>query len=102
MYSSSTAANGSGSCSGARPRRRRGRAVVFSEADPASWPPRFCAFSVATPEVYFREGNLSEVSAFALRFQEQQRPTPSRRLLPLLRTSTLGLAAGLATMQKRR
>src|SRR5450755_262935 len=58
MYSSSTAANGSGSSSGARPRRRRGRAVVFSEADPASWPPRFCAFSVATPGVYFREGYL--------------------------------------------
>jgi hypothetical protein len=75
------APNGSGSSSGARPRRRRGTAVVFSEADPGSRSPRLC--SVATPGVYFREDDFSEVrtTTTALPIREQQRPTRLGRLL---------------------
>jgi hypothetical protein len=67
MYSSSTAPNGSGSSSGARPRRRPGRAVVFSEADSGSCDPAGSAFSVATAGVYFRERYFSEAPASASR-----------------------------------
>jgi hypothetical protein len=46
---------------GARPRLACGASAAFSEADSGRFGRRCCAFSVATPGVYFRERYFSEV-----------------------------------------
>jgi hypothetical protein len=61
-YASSTPTNPSSRSTGARPRRARGSAVVFSEADSGRSGRCFCAFHEATPGVYFRERYFSEVA----------------------------------------
>jgi hypothetical protein len=58
-YASNTATNPSSRSTGARPRLAR----VFSEANSGRFGSRFCAFSEATPGVYFRERYFSEVWA---------------------------------------
>jgi hypothetical protein len=57
---------------------------VFSEADSGCCDPRWCAFSEATPRVYFKEAWFSEVGRISLplRDQEWERARTRTRLLP--------------------
>jgi len=54
-YSLRTAAKGPDRLTAARPRRRAGDALVFSEADSGRCAARGFVFSEAIPGVYFRE-----------------------------------------------
>jgi hypothetical protein len=65
VYSSRTAANGCDRPTAARPRRRAGAVLVFSEAVSARCGGRGFVFSEAIRGVYFRERVFSEVPGVA-------------------------------------
>jgi hypothetical protein len=81
MYSSSTAANGSGSCSGARPRRRRGRAVVFSDVQRQDLARPRRGLIQQPPQRLLAHRNVITPPE-ALELHERDRPRPIRRLTP--------------------
>jgi hypothetical protein len=62
VYSSRTATNGCDRPTAARPRRRAGAGLVFSEAVSARCGGRGFVFSEAIRGVYFRERIFSEVN----------------------------------------